>query len=238
MDISRESMVGDIVVNNYKTGAVFQEYGIDYCCKGNRKIEDACQEENVVVEDLLTKLASISMESQSEDNDYISWELDRLANHIQEKHHKYVEQAITELKPLLAKMVEVHGEKHPELLEVQEIFNQMAGELVVHMKKEELMLFPGIKKMVRAKNSGEVVNLRSVKSPIMAMVHDHDAQSEMSKALIQTTDNFTSPGDACNTYRVTYAKLKEFMDDLYMHLHLENNILFPKAEILETELMS
>ncbi|MCO5248725.1 MAG: iron-sulfur cluster repair di-iron protein [Chitinophagales bacterium] len=235
MEILKESIVGEVVANDYKTASVFQEAGIDYCCKGNRKIEDVCTDENVSIDTLLEKLNTVQTDENTSDTDYNTWELDRLATHIQERHHRYVEKAITEIKPLIAKIVEVHGKSHPELTEVQTIFNVMAGELVVHMKKEELILFPNIKKLVKAKN-GETTQtaLKSVKSPIMMMVHDHDSQAEQSKKLIQITHHFTTPEDGCNTYQVTYAKLHEFMEDLYMHLHLENNILFPKAEILES----
>jgi regulator of cell morphogenesis and NO signaling len=180
------------------------------------------------------------MQSQSENTtDYKSWPIDLLADYIEKKHHRYVQEKTLEIKPYLDKICKVHGERHPELLEINEHFNATAGELAMHMKKEELILFPSIRKMVKTKQENsqwEAPQFGTVQNPIQMMMDEHTAEGERFGKIETLSNNYTPPEDACNTYRVTIALLKEFEQDLHLHIHLENNILFPKAIELEKEL--
>ena len=236
MNIQENQIIGELVANDYRTASVFKKHNIDFCCQGNRTINEACEAKNIdgklVVGDL-NELLNSKTESAL---DYQSWPLDLLAEYIEKKHHRYVEQKTTEIKPYLEKICRVHGGRHPELHEISEHFNATAGELAMHMKKEELMVFPFIRKMVKAKEAGTKVampNFESIQFPIQAMMDEHTNEGERFRLIDELSNNYTPPEDACNTYRVTFALLKEFEQDLHLHIHLENNILFPKAIELE-----
>lgn len=146
-----------------------------------------------------------------------------------------METKIQEITPFLHKVVRVHGNLHPELIEIEQLFKESAGELTAHMKKEELILFPYIRKMVEAQRSGTQVQapFGTVHNPIRMMMHEHDSEGERFRKIAALSNNYTPPADACNTYKVTYSLLKEFEEDLHLHIHLENNILFPKSIELE-----
>ena len=238
MNILEDQIIGELVAKDYRTASVFKKYGIDFCCQGNRTINDACEakkiDENLVVSDLNALLQSKSDSSI----DYQNWPIDLLADYIEKKHHRYVEEKTIEIKPYLEKICRVHGESHPELHEINEHFNATAGELAMHMKKEELMVFPFIRKMVKAKQENTTVqmpNFESIQHPIQAMMNEHTNEGERFRKIEELSNNYTPPEDACNTYRVTFALLKDFEQDLHLHIHLENNILFPKAIELEKQ---
>lgn len=239
MTIQEDQIIGELVANDYRTASIFKKYNIDFCCQGNRTINDACQskdiDEKLVVSDLNELLQSTSDVA----TDFQSWPLDLLAEYIEKKHHRYVETKTLEIKPYLEKICRVHGERHPELLEISEHFNATAGELAMHMKKEELLVFPFIKRMIRAEKEGtELVASKagSIKNLIDSMMDDHATEGERFRKIDELSNNYTPPEDGCNTYRVTFALLQEFEQDLHMHIHLENNILFPKAIELERKM--
>lgn len=239
MTITEKSIVGELVAQDYRTASVFKNHGIDFCCNGNRNIADACEKKNIESNALIEKLEQVVQQNNNQSTDFNTWELDLLADYIEKKHHRYVEQKIQEIKPFLNKVVKVHGSQHPELPEVEQLFNGSAGELTAHMKKEELILFPFIRNMVKAKNANEAFNpppFGTVQNPVAMMQHEHDVEGERFRKISALTQNYTPPADACNTYRVTFALLKEFEDDLHLHIHLENNILFPKAVEMEKTL--
>ena len=151
-DITQKTKsVGEFVADSYRTAAVFQKYGIDFCCKGGKTINEVCESRKIPADELLTELHDVLTQSNDQSMDYQSWPLDLLADYIEKKHHRYVEQTMPPLKQFLEKLCKVHGEHHPELLEIKEQFDAAAGELTMHMKKEELILFPYIKKMVAEK---------------------------------------------------------------------------------------
>ncbi len=235
MESLANNIIGELVAEDYKTAAVFKKYGIDFCCQGNRTIQEACEKKSIDSEEVIRELEAVKAQSQNADTDYKSWDLDRLADHIQTKHHGYVEEAIGQLKPYVDKICRVHGDRHPELLEIQREFYASAGELTTHMKKEEFMLFPYIKNMVR-NNKATSPQFGTVENPIAAMMMEHDIEGERFRKIAKLTDNYTPPQDACNTYMVTFALLKEFEEDLHLHIHLENNILFPKSLEMERQL--
>ncbi|MCG2462531.1 iron-sulfur cluster repair di-iron protein [Flavobacteriaceae bacterium F89] len=241
MEKTIERTIGQIVADDYRSAAVFEKFGIDFCCNGNRSIEAACEQKEVKVGELKKALETALTETTNATTDYNSWPLDLLADYIEKKHHRYVEAKIPVLKQYLDKIVKVHGAQHPELQKINELFMASAGEFTMHMKKEELMLFPFIRKMVRAQNNDEPLDaprFGTVKNPIQTMMHEHDNEGENFRQIEALSNNYTPPTDGCNTYKVTFALLKEFQDDLHIHIHLENNILFPKAEELEKQLES
>lgn len=235
-----EKTVGQIVADDYRSAPVFEKFGIDFCCTGNRSIEEACKQNNVDSKELTKALETALAETTPPTTDFKSWPLDLLADYIEKRHHRYVEERIPIIKQNLDKLVQVHGAKHPELLKINELFIASAGEFAMHMKKEELMLFPFIRKMVRAKKNNEPLaepRFGTVKNPIQTMMREHDNEGESFRQIEALSNNYTPPADGCNTYKVTFALLKEFQGDLHMHIHLENNILFPKAEELEKEMV-
>ncbi|MEO6884509.1 MAG: iron-sulfur cluster repair di-iron protein [Bacteroidia bacterium] len=231
-----EETIAEMVREDYRTAKIFKKYNIDFCCKGNISLEAICLEKNIDTEKIRAELTALQKSKQNRDIDYNSWHLDLLANYIEKKHHRYVEETTPTLKSFLDKICSVHGNKHPELFQINKLFHESAGEFAVHMKKEELIIFPFIRKMVAAetaKKGMEKPSFGSIEDPIEMMKHDHVVEGERFEKIAALSNNYTPPADACNTYKVTFALLKEFEEDLHLHVHLENNILFPKAIELE-----
>ena len=238
--MKENQIIGELVARDYRTASVFKKYSIDFCCQGNRTIEEACEKKNIDTKKVLEDLVAM-MEAKSESTtDYQSWPLDLLADYIEKKHHRYVQEKTLEIQPYLDKICKVHGERHPELLEIKEEFNASAGELAAHMKKEELILFPFIRKMTKAKLENtkvDAAHFGTVKNHIQMMMNEHTVEGHRFMKIEELSNNYTPPLDACNTYRVSFALLKEFEQDLHLHIHLENNILFPRAIEIEKELI-
>jgi len=231
-----QKQIGQYVAEDYRTAAVFSKHKIDFCCNGNRTIEEACEKKGIDSNMLVEELENVLNTKTGQSIDYKSWPLDLLAEYIEKKHHRYVQEKIPVLRQFLDKLCRVHGERHPELYKITELFNASAGELAFHMKKEELILFPFVKKMVAAELNTSAVKspqFGTVENPIAMMMEEHDTEGERFREITALTDNYNPPADACNTYRVTFAMLKEFEEDLHLHIHLENNILFPGAIKLE-----
>ena len=238
MNIQENQIIGDLVANDYRAASVFKKYGIDFCCQGNRTINDACEKKNVDTKSVLNDLNTAIQKQGDNAVDYKSWPMDLLADYIEKKHHRYVQDKTLEIQPYLDKICRVHGDRHPELLKIQESFNASAGELAAHMKREELILFPFIRKMVKTKQENSTIekpHFGSVEDPINMMMEDHFIEGERFREIAEMSNNYTPPEDACNTYRVTFALLNEFEQDLHLHIHLENNILFPQPIAAEKE---
>lgn len=235
MNISKETIIGALVAKDYRMASVFKKNNIDFCCNGNRSVDEACRAENIDSETLIRELEAAGTTADATGVDYNTWPLDLLADYIEKKHHRYVESKIQEITPYLEKIVRVHGDRHPELKEVELLFKESAGELSAHMKKEELVLFPFVRKLTEAQKQGSTISapFGTVENPIRMMMHEHEGEGERFRKIAELTNDYTPPEDACNTYRVTFALLKEFEEDLHLHIHLENNILFPKS--IDTE---
>jgi len=232
MNITEQTIIGELVAADYRTAPVFKKYGIDFCCNGNRRIADACDSKKMDAAPLLDALHLVSAQSSTPGADYNTWPPDLLADYIVKKHHRYVTARIQEIVPFLHKVAKVHGGHHPELKEVEELFEGCAAELTAHMHKEETILFPYICKLMDAEKM-EKPPFGSVENPIRMMMHEHTTEGERFRKIAELTDNYTPPEGACNTYRVTLSLLQEFEEDLHLHIHLENNILFPKAIAME-----
>jgi len=238
MNALEQITVGEFVAGDFRTAAVFSKYGIDFCCKGNRTLEEVCDKKGLDVYSIQDELNAV-LESKSDNNiDFKSWPVDLLIDYIEKTHHRYVEEKSTALLFYLDKLCKVHGQRHPELFEIGLHFKICATELAQHMKKEELILFPFVKKMfnaLRDQESIEQPHFGTVNNPIAMMQDEHENEGERFRIIAKLTDNYNPPVDACETYRVTFAMLKEFEQDLHKHIHLENNIVFPKAQAMETK---
>jgi len=240
MKINENQVIGELVAQDYRTASVFKKYGIDFCCQGNRTINDACKNKNIDTVTVVKDLDRVSQERGESTTDYKSWPINLLADHIEKKHHRFVEEKILEIKPYLDKICQVHGARHPELFQIKEQFGAAAGELAAHMKKEEFILFPFVRKMMKAKTEGLKVSaphFGTMQNPVERMMDEHSVEGERFSNIETLSNNYTPPEDGCNTYKVTFALLKEFEQDLHLHIHLENNILFPKAIAMEKELI-
>jgi len=240
MGTTDEMTIGEMVAKDYRAATVFEKFGIDFCCKGNRTLEEATEKKKIDVDAVRDALQLVLNRPNEENMDFNFWPLDLLADYIEKKHHRYVEERIPLLLQYLNKLCKVHGDVHPELFEINRLFNETAGELTSHMKKEELILFPYIRKMLKKQKDGTAVlnapHFGTVKNPIKMMMDEHENEGERFEKIASLTGKYNPPADACNTYRVTYALLDEFEKDLHKHIHLENNILFPKAILHEEQL--
>ncbi len=240
MSVLEQPTIGEYVAKDYRTAAVFSKYGIDFCCKGNRTIEEACEKKGLNSTQIEKEVAEL-LETKSDGViDFKSWPSDLLIDYIEKTHHRYVEEKSTTLIAFLNKLCKVHGERHPELFSIYNLFAASAGELAQHMKKEELILFPFIKKMeeaIRREQTIEQPHFGTVENPIAMMKHEHENEGDRFVKIAELTNNYIPPSDACNTYKVTFAMLQEFEQDLHKHIHLENNILFPKAIEMEARFL-
>ncbi|ULQ58318.1 iron-sulfur cluster repair di-iron protein [Flavihumibacter rivuli] len=235
MNISASQIIGDLVAMDYRTAAVFKANGIDFCCNGNRSIAEACTEAKLSTPTLLQQLQEVIEAPGQESHHFQTWPPTLLADYIEQVHHAYVRRKISEIIPYLNKITAVHGNNHPELKAVQQLFEESSEDLQEHMHKEETILFPFIRDANKPGDNGPtgatISNDRDA-SPI-AMIHEeHDKEGERFRKIASLTNNYTTPPDGCNTYRVTLGLLREFEEDLHLHIHLENNILIPK--ILES----
>jgi len=236
MNILPNSTIGEVVKLNFKTAALFKANNIDYCCGGNINIADACKEAGINPEQLIKQLEAITAQ-EDPDSEYINnLELDELCTYIVKRHHAYVRNSIPLLIKNLEKICQVHGEHHPELYVIKELFIKSAGNLTMHMQKEEIILFPYIQRLVSAVRENSPLPkspFGSVSNPIGMMMEEHRTEGERFDEISKLSNNYQLPEDACTTYEVTYKQLKDFENDLHRHIHLENNILFPKAIKLE-----
>lgn len=232
MNTLEQLTVGEYVANDFRTAALFSEYGIDFCCKGNRTLDEVCAKKNINPVELEKKIQAV-LQTKSDQSIYFkSWSPSLLIEYIVEKHHSYVEEKTPVILQFLDKLCKVHGERHPELFEINSLFKLSAGDLAQHMKKEELILFPFVQKMVKAQKENQPIqkpHFGTVENPIAMMQDEHTVEGDRFATIATLTDGFTPPEDACSTYRVAFQMLKEFEQDLHKHIHLENNILFPKA---------
>jgi regulator of cell morphogenesis and NO signaling len=232
--------LSQIVKSNFKAAAVFEKYNLDFCCKGNKFLSTACEERGVNESEILSELERIKAYQNSSIN-YEEWNLDFLVDYIINTHHSYVRKMIPVISEHINKVASVHGQNHPELIEIARIFSVVYKDLKQHMMKEEEILFPHIKYLVKTKGSGsksESPYFGTVKNPIRMMESEHQNAGDELFEIRRLSVNYSVPENACNTFRVTFQELKEFEEDLHKHVHLENSILFPKSINLEEELNS
>ncbi len=218
--------VGDIVANDFRTSSIFKNAGIDFCCGGKQSLADACSEKGINANKLESDLLKIMDEPASQGTNFKEWEPVFLCDYIVNTHHKFVSKNMPELVFYTDKIANVHGDHHPELVKVANLFSQINTELLQHLKNEEEVFFPAIKEVV---STGSVKAKETIKSEIKRLSGEHDFAGGAMDEINKITGDYKLPDDACNTYRVAFQLLEQFEDDLHIHVHLENNILFAKA---------
>ncbi|MCK9344069.1 MAG: iron-sulfur cluster repair di-iron protein [Massilibacteroides sp.] len=222
----KDRKVGDIVTEDYRAAEVFKGYGIDYCCGGNQSLGQAASDKKIDVAELELKLNNLDTVAASRHLSFSDWKLDFLSDYIVNEYHNKVYRVLPELRNYLEKIVKVHGANHPELKEISKLFSLINTELPIHQHQEEDVLFPAIKELVNTDSSEAK---RIISSQFAQMMDEHELIGGTMDKIKVLSKNYVVPADGCNTYRVTYKLLEEFEDDLHAHVHLENNILFPKA---------
>jgi len=218
--------IGEIVANDFRAASLFKNVGIDFCCGGNKSLTLACEEKGVDKASFIQQLETLAQTPVSGAMNFKEWELSFLSDYIINTHHKFVLKNLPELVFYTQKIAAVHGDHHPELIEVAELFTKINEELLQHLKNEEEVLFPAIK----LATSSIIPEVKStIVSEITRMNGEHEFAGGAMDKINVLTNNYLIPEDACNTYRVSLKLLEQFEDDLHIHVHLENNILFPKA---------
>lgn len=236
MNFSTETRVKEIALSNQEARRVLEDAGVDYCCGGGKSLQNACLHAGVTAEQILERLRQNSELVGPGDLEWASAPLADLTRHIRERHHQYVRDAIPRLRGLLAKIREKHGRKHREIEEIEKLFGEVAREMTAHTQKEEQILFPYIDALGRSANGNGSVEppfFQTVRNPIHAMMKEHDSAGELVRQIRKASNDYKAPADACTSYQATYQELRQFEEDLHLHVHLENNILFPRAVELE-----
>jgi regulator of cell morphogenesis and NO signaling len=239
MNQTMNRTIREIALATPATTRVFEDFKIDYCCGGRRSITDACIAAGIDPAILTERIAAvISNQGTAETGEPENKPPTELIGYIIAKHHLFTAQEVERLTPLMAKVVDRHGDNHPELAKLATIFTALAESLLPHMKKEEGVLFPYIQ-MLEAAVSGltpaPMSHFGTVQNPIRMMMSEHDVDGERLRQMRELTADYTLPDGACPSFTALYAGLEDLERDLHRHIHLENNVLFPAAEKLEAE---
>jgi regulator of cell morphogenesis and NO signaling len=234
--ITRESLVGEIATAQPASIRVFQKYGIDFCCGGKRPLADVCEERQIAYDELANAIANAEL--PRDDQDWAEAPLGVLADHIVHRYHDTLRQELPRLTAMAEKVHNVHGAKMPETFpRLNHVFAELAEELISHMSKEEMILFPAVEELEAAHHEGRRPQTRfpsgALRMPISVMEQEHEHAGNLLVALRELTSGYQPPEWACNTFRGLYAGLQELERDLHVHIHLENNILFPRAAELD-----
>jgi regulator of cell morphogenesis and NO signaling len=217
---------------------VFEQLGIDYCCGGQRSLADACSSAGISPTDVEKSLSTIATShAQWEEPNFNTATLEELATHIINKHHKFTRQEIGRFNTLVEKVYAAHSDNHPELARMKVLVGELSADLEPHMMKEEQILFPYITRMEAAARQHLAIPpspFGTVGNPIRMMMMEHDRAGEIFKEIRAISSNYTVPADGCLSYQTLYGALAELEKDLHQHIHLENNILFPRAVEMES----
>ena len=227
----KDKTVGEIVSDDIRTANVFKKYGLDFCCGGGEKLKIACSDKNINIDDLMADL-KVAIKDEKLLMDFQKMPLDKLVDYIFQKHHTFIYENARPTAEFIQKVASVHGANYPETIEISTLYMSLMDELHSHMMKEERILFPYIKQLVQQPvNNGAFIN-----GPISVMMTEHDQAGTILKKMNSLSNNYQAPSDGCNTFKAAYASIKSMEEDIYLHIHLENNILFPKALELEEKL--
>lgn len=230
----KEETLGEIAAKDLRKAEVFKKYGLDFCCGGKKTVKEACEEKGIDV-------TKVEQELQTADKNiaatrplpYNDWNLDFLADYIVNTHHSYVKKVIPDLRNYSEKVAKVHGGHHPELLQINQLVQEVCDEMSEHMVKEETVLFPYVKHLADTQGKVKFDGLETVEEPIDIAVTEHEVVGGNMEQIRELSHNYELPEDACASYSYLFKTLDEFEDDLHIHVHLENNILFPKALDIE-----
>ncbi|WP_138430971.1 iron-sulfur cluster repair di-iron protein [Fodinibius saliphilus] len=230
--------IGEIVADDYRTAGIFKKFGLDFCCGGKRTVSEACEKKGVDFDKLSKELLSLGSVNSANHN-YNDWSPALLVDYIIERHHEFVRAKTSEIEIYAHKVARVHGERHEEVIQIRDTFLTLKEEMLSHLMKEEEILFPYIKQLVNAEKKGKPVekpDFKTAANPVAMMEAEHEDAGNLMAQIEELSNGFTPPQDACATYRVLFQNLEGFQDDLHKHVHLENNVLFPKALELENRL--
>lgn len=236
-----QATVGEIVKKDFRKADIFKKYHIDFCCGGGISLKEACERKRVDFKAVEEELFEIDNKQKHDGIDFDSWDVEQLIDYIIDKHHRYIEENTSLLYAYVQKVAKVHGDRKEGVVEIFNIFHELSNELLLHIKKEEAILFPFIKEMAQADKAGKTIQqsmFGSVENPISMMHYEHENAGALMEKIREIANNFTPPADACMTHRVSFFKLEEYETDLHTHIHLENNILFPKAMKLEAKVVT
>jgi regulator of cell morphogenesis and NO signaling len=220
-----ERRIGEIVTEDFRSAHLFSKYGIDFCCGGKKTLKEACEIAHSDFRMIESELKTLSVNGKA-DSHAKELNLLELIEYIVSKHHTYTRETSTIISNYLNKIVQVHGDKHPEVIQISQVMHELIAELLPHLQKEEAVLFPAMISIY--KNEDARISLEQIHHPIQAMESEHEKAGLLIKELVTLTDHFAIPAHACTTWRVCYQTMSEFIQDLHTHIHLENNILFPK----------
>lgn len=227
--------IGDIVSENYHTAGVFKEFGIDFCCGGGRPLNEVCEKKGLSLNEVVQKLNTIPRQGNKNSHNYKEWDAGFLIDYIINTHHAFVRKKTEEISVYAAKVAQVHGENHPENVNIFKIFVALANDMIEHLDAEETTVFPLIKKLsIKMENAEALLEAEKdkLRGQLSLMENDHDGAGKLMADIRTLSHDFTPPEDACRTYQILYQNLEGFEEDLHKHVHLENNILFKKAEKL------
>lgn len=230
--------LAQIVNSDHRAASIFEKYHLDFCCKGKRTLQLACEEQQLPLHDISQELEGIFANNDNAKFDFEEMTLSSLCDYIVKRHHEYVRTELPLIYGYLHKVSTKHGERHPELHKIFQTFAAVKEEMESHMKKEEMVLFPRIKELEKFANKkiNVPVNITYFQSPIQVMEQEHDHAGSLLNEIRLLTHDYNPPADACTTYRLSFASLKNFEQDLHQHVHLENNVLFPKTLQLFSDL--
>lgn len=236
-----KTTIGTLVAEDIRRADVFHRYGLDFCCGGGKTVEAACKEKGLEADQVAKELEAIQYSGHNELSRFNQWPLDFLVDYILENHHRFMRTVMEELPPVVEKVVHNYQNNHSETVQVRNLLYDLFNEINAHLQKEEQILFPYIKQLVQAHEQNQAIgqfHCGNVNQPIRVMEHEHDSAGNMLREMRSATGNYRIPDDACRTFQWLYHKLQEIEADLHQHIHLENNILFPKAIELESNLHS
>jgi regulator of cell morphogenesis and NO signaling len=237
MDFNDATIVKKIVLADPRAKQILEESGVDYCCGGGKSLHDACMHADVSTEEILSRLRKNTESVGPDDRNWVSAPLADLTRHIRERHHRYVREAIPRVQALLTKVKAKHGKNHSEIADIEKLFVDVGKEMIMHMQKEEQILFPYIDALERSASGNGALEppfFQTVRNPIHAMMKDHDSAGELVRQIRKASSEYTPPADGCASYQALYLDLHQFEADLHQHVHLENNILFPRAVEMES----
>jgi regulator of cell morphogenesis and NO signaling len=229
---SSEATVGAIVADDFRTARVFEGHGIDFCCGGKSTLAAICREKGLELATLQREIAEAKSSPVERSQNYAAWALPFLADYIVNTHHAYLNENTAQIAAYADKIAGVHGAHHPEVVEIAAIFARIATDMAAHLREEEEVLFPAIKRNDAARIAGnppDALDVATIRASLTKLDQEHQAIGDAVHAIRHLAKGYALPADVCNTFAVTYRMLHEFEDDLHKHVHLENNILFPKA---------
>ncbi len=233
MNSTVANTLADIVREDFRAATALSRYGLDFCCKGGRSLQEACASKGIDPQEVLIQIEQEQRRSQEMGN-FSTWSPALLTRYIEQQHHTYIRSTAPVISQHINKVARVHGERHPETVRIAQLFDKLWADLENHLGKEELVLFPYIRGLADGEHPHHYP-FTSVSTPVRNMMAEHQVAGEDMEEIRTLANNYKAPDDACTTYRIAYMELAEFEQDLHKHVHLENNILFPHAVEIEQQ---